>query len=486
MCWIKCKTKLKYFFLSCAFLIVYFVGIINLSRVKGIPWRIVPAFWVEIIYSSPWIKFISAITIFAGTMLIYFIPGVFIAKCFSREYTDTVEIYASGFLINYFLYYFASTLYKLVYHQALSREVLVTLIAISILITGVFFFFTHNKTTRKNSKYKLPLSNNAQFTIFYVISLIIIFLICWKKVFITIFNGDGVEQFWLAHSVKSKILPTSYREFFSLVPQFPLAPSIYLNMFALVLFGEAEFIIRLQVLVAFVCLGFIIKGLIEEITANKKLTLFEYLPLFLYLMIFFIVISYRAGYDEPTDLAKSSETLQLAFFLSGFYLLIHSNGKKDVLSAVLFILAAMIRYNGLIMIAFFLSLFSILLKRYKCFLVFLLGLVFMALLLVMLLNCSPYTFRDVVEAIIYEKDFYPGLNLKYFLSYLKNYFVFTAGLSIFYFLGLKNKYILLMLLTSLFYLLLPFRVGYVPAHFFVPVFIFPLLSYYLYIYESKL
>lgn len=452
-----------------------------LSRLQGLPWETAPVFWVKIVDFPIWTKMLSAVTLVAGTALIYFIPGIFIAKHFSRSDEKAVAIFLKGFLLNYFFYYLFSTLYKAIFALEFSRGPFLVLMGAGIFIAGLLFLFTTQKAEARKDPPSEKVASSKGFLIFYMIFLACIFYAFREKIFLAHFDGDGAEQYWLAHSVKSGILPTGYRSLITLIPQFVFAPSIYLNMFALNLFGNAEFIIKIEILMAYAWLGIILKRIIEELCPSKKFGVVELIPLFLYLLMFFVIVSYRAGYWSPTDLAKSSETLQLAIFLSGFYLLITKKKEKEFLAAVLFVLAAMIRYNGFLMTTFFLAGFSILFKRYKCFLWYLAGVGLVILALNLLLIPSAYKFKDMLHDFLGD---IVGLRAGRFesgfmLAYLKNYFILTAGLSIFLVLSLKNRFVLLMALTTLLYLLLPFRSDAVPAHFFVPICMFPLVSYYL-------
>lgn len=475
------NIKQKYLLISLATSVCYLSGMAILSRLQGLPWDTAPAFWVGIVGFPYWVKVLSAITILAGTASIYFIPGVFVAKHFSRSDESLIEVFLKGFLLNYFFYYFLSTLYKAISGQEFSRGPFLILMGAGILITGLLFLFTAPKAEARGKNLTGKVASNKGFLVFYVIFLACIFYAFREKIFLAHFDGDGAEQYWLAHSVKSGILPTGYRSLITLIPQFVFAPSIYLNAFALTLFGRAEFIIKIEILVAFIWIGFVLRGLIGEFRGDKKFGIKESAPLFLYLLTFFCIIAFRAGYWSPTDLAKSNETLLLAFFLSGFYLLSKPEKNNDILAAIFFVLAAMIRYNGFFMITFFLTVFSILFKRYKCFLWYLAGVVLAVLALDLLLIPSAFKFKDMLLELLSDAD---GLraekfSFQFMLAYLKNYFIFTAGLSVFLILNLKNRYVLLMSLTTLFFLIGPSWSDCLPAHFFVPIIMFPLLSYYL-------
>lgn len=477
---IKCNSLLKNFIYSFSLLGVYLFGIFILAHARGVSLYAAPAFWVEIVNNPLWMKSLSFITIIAGTLLIYFIPGIFIARYFGRRDEAAIEIYAKGFLVNYSFYYLTSTFYKLFFQQEFSRNAMIVLTAVFSLITLLIPL-----VIKKGERVSISLpSEDRRFAVSYLLISLVVFFVCWKSILIAHFggDGDGVEQFWAAYSVKSMILPTTFREPFTLVPQFSFAPSVYLNMFALTLFGNAEFIIKIQILAAFLCLGFILKSLIEEISGDKKLNLLEFAPLFLYLVMFFMLICFRAAYQPPTDLAKSNEVLQLALFLFGFYLLIKRNSEGYILPAVFFILAAMVRHNGLVMITLFLILFAVLFKRYRCLVAYFAGIFFLLILLSIILYSSSFGFLDMIRFLFDDlkglRQTTESFSLTFVLSYLWNYMVFTAGLGLFFILGLKNRYVKIMFLTTLAYLILPVKSIRVPVHFFTPIIIFPLLAYY--------
>jgi hypothetical protein len=465
---------------SAAVLIVYLLGVADLSRLQEVPWSTTPVFWIGISECPLWAKLVSAITLITGTALIYFIPGIFVAKHFSAADEDPIGIFLKGFLLNYFFYYVSSTLYKAITHQVFSRESMVILIGTWILIAGAVLFLTRARASCAERASGGIVPDRKDLVIFYIILFAGIFFIFREKIFFAHFEGDAAEQYWLAHSLRSYILPTSFRASVELIPQFPFAPSLYLNLFALTLFGNAEFIIKIEILMAYMGLGFILKGLIEEIRGDRKLGLTEWVPLFLYLLIFFIIVAYRAGYGAPTDLAKSNETLQSMLFFSGFFLLAKRAKPQAMSAAIFFVLASMIRYNGLFAIMLFLIIFSILFKRYQCLLWYLAGLALVILLLNLLLIPSSYKFQNMVHDALSDTKTLRnlGVDWHFIVAYLKNYFIFTAGLSLFFILKLKNRYVLSMFLVSLVYLILPLRSDCVPAHYFVPILMFPLISYY--------
>ncbi|MEI7752600.1 MAG: hypothetical protein WCJ71_11015, partial [Candidatus Omnitrophota bacterium] len=310
-----------------------------------------------------------------------------------------------------------------------------------ILMAELFFLLVRKKGAPEQDGIGVSSSREIKFLFLYAVVLAGVFTLSHGKILFSHFggDGDGAEQYWLAHSLKTQVLPTIYGADFTIVPQFVFAPSVFLNMFALTLFGDAEFTIRIGTIVAYIGLGFILKGLIEKTRGNQKLSAIEFIPLLLYLVLFFIIIAFRAAYISPTDLAKSNETLQLAFFLAGFYLL--AGSRKDYLAATFFVLAAMIRYNGCFMITFFLIGFSVLFGRYKCLLLYMAGAVLSVLALNLMLIPSAFKFPDAV------RDFWRDIeglrvekfDLQFLLAYLQRYFICTAGFCIFFISCFKNR-----------------------------------------------
>jgi len=480
----KYDRILKYYIFSWASLLIYISGLAILSYIQNTPYSSLAVFWIEILYSPAWIKVISALTIFAGTMLIYFFPGAVIARQFSPEDSDLVDIFSRGFLINYFVYYLSIIVYKVISGNMITRGAFISLVAGFLLISGVIVLTKKSKATGQINQQGAGGFRVSKFTVFYVILILIIFLLFWKKIFIAPFTSDGAEQFWLAQSLKSEVLPTFYRIMpdlstpATLIPQFPFSPSLYLNTFALLLFGDSEFIMRLEVLLAFICLGFLLKALLVKIR-KPRIQAFEYLPLFLYLFIFFIIIAYRSFYHLPTGLAKSNETLQLAMFLAGLYFLIRS---RYLYCAIFLILASMIRYNGFLMILVFLVTYSFLFKTFRPLLIYSLGVFSLLASLFIVVSFKQYSLPEMWTA--FRRDlggcYYFRNDLSFLGQYLKNFLFFTAGLSIPMFLYFKNKYIRLFSLVTIIYLFLPVKSHCVPAHFFVPILLFPIIGFYLY------
>ena len=475
--------KLKYFVISGFFLTLYLLGVLGFSFLQGTSWDNALVFWVDIVCFPLWVKILSGCTVITGTALIYFLPGVFIVKAFSDGNEASIELWMKGFLVNYGFYYLASTLYKAVFHLEFSRIQMVELMACSILGMGVMFCLTKTKNSLQQEKLSAGSVSDIKFTVYYLLFISIAFLIVYNKILFYQFTGDGAEQYWLAHSVKSELLPTSYRSQFTLIPQFAFAPSVYLNMFALILFGNSEFSIRIVVLVAYISIGFILRKIIEEMRKDRKLSMIEFIPMFLYLFIFLLVLAYRANYRPSTDIAKGDEALELAFFFSGFYLLSQEKRNKDGLAAVFFVLAAMIRYNGLFMITAFIAVFSILFKRFKCLMYYLSGLILLVVLMAVLQIPLAFSCKTMLDEVLNDiirsrVSAAHGLDLVFVSDYLKRYFILTAGLSLFYIFTFRNKYVTLMGITSVLYFIFPSGTNFLPVHFFAPIIMFPLLSYY--------
>ncbi len=460
---------------------VFYIGAVEaLSLSQGLPWGTVPAFWVGIVHSPPWIKALSAATVTAGTLMIYFVPGVFVAHRFRKPGESVLEISFKGFLINYFYYFFSTTAIKLFTGLEITREIMSALMGLGVLAGWSLAWPSFSRPRTLVSTASPKKSGSKSFAILYAVFLVSVLYVFREKLFFALFNGDGAEQYWLAHSLKTGVLPTGYRTPLTMIPQFPFAPSVHLNMFAMVLLGNAEFIARLSIFMAFAALGPVLKASAEEIGNGQKLGIKESIPVFLYLLLFFTIVAFRADYIPPVDLTKSSETMLLLFFLCGFYLLVKRGKHRNGLAAAFFVLAAMIRYNGLFMITVFLFGFSLLFKRWKCFLWYLAGVFFVILTLHLSLLFSSYGLGEMLREFLgdirglREETF----SAKFLLAYLKNYFIFTAGLSVFLITGLKNRYVLLMFLVTLLILILPTGSDVVPAHYFVPVLMFPILSFY--------
>lgn len=477
------KNCLSQFVFSLCLLSVYISGCIILANYCGLSWSDVPISLFLINAFPFWLKVVALFSVFCGVLLIYFIPGVFIVRNMFTNITDRIEFCAKGFLFNYFYYYSLSTIFKLASGHSFTREAMIALMIIAILINLALGLYRKRADILNYAPFEKNNSNDKLFMIIYFVLILCLIYICRNKIFYYGFfdENEGLRQLWAAFSVKQQILPTIYNERFTLLAGFPFAPSIYLNMFAITLFGENGLAIRIEILIAFTFLGVILRNLIYVMRNERKLKLHQYLPLFLYLIIYFIIIAYRAGYNPPTELAKSNETLFLTLFFTGFYLLF-KKGNTDVLLPALFLfLATMIRYNGIFVV--FILLF--LLNRKKClFTCCLLWIVSLFMLNIFLLvSAYNFSFFDLIftqkEGFSTMLKFNKFLDLKFTFGYLKNYFLLTSGLSVFLFLSIKNEYSRAFLITTILYLLLPLFAMYVPAHFFVPILFFPLISYYI-------
>lgn len=476
------RKGIIYFAIVPLFLCLYWGGIFCLAKIQAQPLSCVPAFRPDLAQYGFVPVLCSLITILAGTTLIYFIPGVLIADYVRRKDESGVEVFVKGLLLNYLYYYVGTALVKAYWGHGVTRQSMIALMGIAGLLTGLVILLSNKKNLAKGSKIVELLSRHRLFVFMYVAVVVILFCLFRQKIFLNIFgsSGDEAEQYWLAFSLKSALLPTNFEEPCTLVTQFPFAPSLYLNMYSLVLFGKAELAIRIQVLVAFLCLGFIIKGIIARNQNSAGNIPFRWIPAILSLITYFVIICFRADYTAPTGLGKSSETLFLLLFLCGFHLLVTEN--KAFLPAVLFLLASMIRYNAAILTVFFLAVFPVIFRRYRCFMLFLLGWILSILVLYFAREHSSYTldqmFIQLLRDLGLEDIGCIRSDLVFFLRCLGRYCILTAGLPLFYVLGLKDRKCVVMLVTSVFYLFLTAKMGCVPAHFFGPIFMFPLLAFY--------
>ena len=465
-------------------LAVYIIGIRALAALRVASWIDVPVYWVGMAGYPAWTAPLSLVTVAAGTMLIYFIPGVFIAKYIWNNSDAPAGLWAKGFLINYFFYFVSSSCYKVLYSRPFSREAMLILMAALAGIAMMTFFFSKIRSGLLADEAPPRDRDERDFTAVYVGTVLILLILSWKSFLIAHFggDGDGVEQFWAAESVKSMMLPTSYRELYTIIPQFSFAPSVYLNMFALTLFGQAEFILKIQIITAFICIGFILKELVITLSGEGRLALKGAAPMILYMAIFFLVLCYRTAYLTPTDIAKGNETLQILLFLCGFYILARYDGERYILPAVYFLLAAMVRHNGLIMITVFLGFYSLLFRRYRCLAAYLIGGAALILAVVLMLRGSQFGFTDMVRVLLEDmrglRQTTENASFPFVSQYIGHYVVLTAGMAAFLVLGIRNKYVLVMFLTTAIYFLQPIRSIRVPAHFYIPVFFFPVVAYY--------
>lgn len=478
----KPKTILPQSLFSLSLLLLYLSGCVILANLANSSWARVSISLFLIEDHVFWVRYIAFLSILSGIALIYFVPGIFIVRNISPKTTDKVEIFAKGFLVNYFFYFGASSLYKLFFGLDFTREIMVVLIVTNISVNLALELYSRSQGI---SYWPLEGKNfqNKAFIFLYLSALFLIIYLCKEKIFYYGFfdENEGSRQFWAAYSLRQQVLPTFYNERFTFLAGFPFAPTIYLNSFAIILFGENGLSVRLEVLVAFACLGFILKELIKTMRGRNEFFLYEYLPLFLYLIIYFMIIAYRGGYDPPTEIAKSSETVLITLFFTGFYLLLKNSDDLAILSAVFLFLASMVRYNEIAVAIPLLLLF----KYKKCLSAYFVFWFISILLLNLIIIISPYNFSFQDMLFFLKKGFLSSqvsnhpIDLRFAFEYLKKYFLLSAGLSIFFIITIKNKYSRVLLLTSALYLLLPLKAIYIPAHFFAPVLFFPIISYYL-------
>lgn len=477
-----CKSLLKQFLISAALLLLYIVGSVFLASQKGAAWVDVPVSAFLVAPHTFLSQCVAASTIFSGILLIYFVPGIFIVQNLFSHLTDRVEIAVKGFLVNYFLYYSLWLLYMSAFPDPFGRKAMVFLFVVAVIINLIAGLYARRAGASSNKASYLFAIQDKKFFIFYFLVIAILFFLCREKIFYRGFfdENEGLRQFWTAHSVRYQILPTFYNEKHTILAGFPLAPTIYLNMFAIAMFGENGLSARVEILVAFICIGLILRRLIILLRNGDSPKQFEFVPLFMFLAIYFLIISYRGGYDPPTEIAKSVETPMMALFLAGFFFLL----KKDVgdaMPAVMFTLASSVRAHIMLVILFLL----IFLKRKRCLLWFLLfsSGAWLILSFITIMAPGQYSFVGMVSSV--RGAFISGstcdqpASLGFFLRVLEHYFVLTAGLSVFFIFTWRNSYGRMFLFTSVFFLLLPLKAIYVPAHFFVPIIFFPLLNYYL-------
>jgi hypothetical protein len=444
----KIKEIIRYNIFCFTSLSIYLVACYVLSKVSQQSFLGAPIYWIGI-FDNPFHSIISGFAILTGISLIYLIPGIFIVYYFSKKEDSLTLIAIKGFLCNYFIYFLVLLFVKLGFGIAIDRKIFLTVILIFIVFGNIMFIFNRDRIINIST----PFYRRIDYKLFFLYSVFIIFVffISWKKIFISVFSFDGLEQYWLAHSLKDFILPSSYGGVeFSLIPQFSFSPSVYLNLFSLLLFGDTEFVMRISIIVAYVCIAVLLKKFIERVRDNERISLIQWLPLCLYLTMYFLLIAFRADYEWVVDLAKSNETVQAAIFLSGIYILFISKHNKYILSGILFVLASMIRYNGFLAISFFIIIYSAVFRKFKCLFVYSIGCLIVVLVAYVFLIGKVCLFSEMVYAIYQnqKENFLLSFDYIFLFRYLWNYIVFTGGAFVFLFLGLRNKYTLIMLFSS--------------------------------------
>jgi len=469
-------------YFSLVLLLVYLVGLTVLSIISGTGFLNV-SLSSFILESKPlWTKFLAFVSIASGTALIYFMPGISISRLIFPKDSDVIIIFAKGFLINFFFFFTFSFIYKLMFGLIFSREIMLFLVVIFIFISFSILFIKRNSSI-SSCNIRIQIAKDKVFFFWYSLMILLIFFLFKEKIFYPGFfdETEGLKHFYAAYSLRNEILPTFYNEKFTLHAGFSFSPGIYINMFALNLFGIDGFVIRLQIVTAFIWMGIVLKYIIDLIMNKAKLVAnYEYFPLLLYLFLYFIIISYRAGYDPPTDLAKSAETVLLAIFFTAFYILLKDDN-RFMIAAILFSFASMVRFNAIPVTILMLVLF----KFWKCLLLYCIFWVLAIIGLHILLIFIPGEFgfidmlyflkADMLSSQVHNQQF----SFIFTLGYLRNYFIMTAGLSIFLILGIRNKYVRIFAITTVLYLLMPLKSIYLPAHYFAPIFFFPIIGFYL-------
>ena len=172
--------KMKRFLVVLAIFVSYLLGVSILSQVTGETWNNTNVFWNDIRAYPLWVNMISMITISMGTLLIYFVPGIFIVQSAVNR-NDALELFAKGFLCNYFFYFFVTTILKVAFHLPITKGLMTIIIGIYALLAGLLMHLK-NKYREQELTFGLKDLKDKRFIVLFFAVLCILFFDYREKI----------------------------------------------------------------------------------------------------------------------------------------------------------------------------------------------------------------------------------------------------------------------------------------------------------------
>jgi hypothetical protein len=281
---------------------------------------------------------IAALSVFIAL----FLPGAMWAPLIPSSTRGGLAYFLSSLAGSVFLYALFTTIYKIITGAPLTRTVFIG-IAVVLVISGYMLSIY--------KKPDAPLKFDKRKLLVFLAGIVIICMLTFifrGKIFVEDLNGDGVEAFKLADSLKSHVLPYWDLEqggAWGLPVVNPYLTNSMIHNSLLLLLGNSESSIRITY---FLCLGviyFIVVGLIR-MRRHFEFKCRDSILVFLCLSVYTLIMFYYSGhnpYFSDISVNAAVDTYMMLFFLAGTYFLLSGNMPMFLIFSVM---AGLTRYSG--------------------------------------------------------------------------------------------------------------------------------------------
>lgn len=373
----------------------------------------------------------------------------------------------------------STSLYKIATQHGLNRINFLCIIS-ALIIVGLYLY---SKTKIQDHKEAvIHINKEAILTILVGIAFTLLLVFVFRgKIFSENFSEGGIEKYYVAHSLKTHIVPYGDLEFngkFGLPIADPVVTVPLMNLSNMLLFGESEGAVRLHFFL-YVLLLFLL--LSRFAYTEKKLNI---LCLTIFFILFAIISLFYFGHNAYFEDIAAAVGIPLftLFFTAGIYFLLDKNKSYFLISAFLSILTL---WSGIALIPILLLSYKIYYKDSKYFKCILLG--FITFFLIIALSYVVYgKIHGYLQAwhhsikIEYLNELFYSLNKIEYITIFWKYLIFwLGGLPILTLVCLKHKdkTVKLFSLITILYLPVVFKSSYINLHYFVPIIFLPFISY---------
>lgn len=268
------------------------------------------------------------VALVAVFLLTHFVPGLPWVLCFfwDKERDRTFDLLAKSFLMTLGAYIALITASKVIFAQPVSRIILILLLS-GMTLAGALIAYLRGVSAWQ--AVSMGTRNKAIFGLTFIwITLLVVSV--WQPLLFGMYNGDGIEVFYLARSLRSEVLPAIT---FSATPNSePLAHwnvtlipilNAFLRFPSQLLLGGTEFSTRFPVICSLFCLPAILGRFVSAFSLNRDLPASTHLVILsgLFSYCVYAVVVSRNPIIEPPDLSYGYHIHFVSFaYVSLYYL----------------------------------------------------------------------------------------------------------------------------------------------------------------------
>jgi hypothetical protein len=347
--------------------VIYISSIFALANLTDEAWSKASLFQPDFNY-PPLVRFlIQPLLVATSGLIVFLFPAFFFLLPYRQRFKSGLEFILVVFPINIVILALAVSLYKAVAAQSLTRT---SFFLISVFLTAVAILYA--QVFGKRRSVGPVIESHLRIRLLIGLLLIVALLFIFKdKVFLEDFNGDGVESFQVMRSLKTHLLP--YWDFEingkrgtyvgnpSLVD--PLPP-----LFLTLLLGETAGAARFAFFIYLLCIyrSFLAIANFREEAGGRKsargANFFVILPIGLFLVLFTLIMSFRAGWHPIfTDILGTLRVVLFTLFLNcTIYFLLT---RRSVLFVFFAFLMCLVLYTGPLFLLFLLIFYPLVFKE---------------------------------------------------------------------------------------------------------------------------